>query len=160
VARGNGCTGASAAQAGTRSGGDGRALLKLAFAEAPVSALGGKNVWIRKLACPAELGRVLTAFRALHPELAKALPVYDAAGGYLHRANEKGLWTRSSAEGELVWEHEVASRWLVNVAESCLLHERRGSDQVNRCHFLWLDGGEEFEENGQLVPAFSAPISV
>jgi hypothetical protein len=153
MARGQG--GSSTTKAAPRGGtGDGRSLLKLSFAEAPISPTGTKLAWVRKLVCPAPLGDLLARFRTRYPELERALPLYDPASGTLARANEKGLWLIDSGPDELSWEHEIGSHWLVNVEHGCLLRESR-KDGVRRSHYRWVDGGEEFEENGVTVPAFS-----
>jgi hypothetical protein len=110
----------------------------------------GTTGWAYRVTVSRELGQLSEGFAALYPAIAHALPAYDPATASCGRRNDKRLYLQKAGTDELAWEHERGSRWLLSVEHRCLIHERKIKG-THSCRFFWLDGGQEFEQDGQQV---------
>lgn len=126
----------------------GRAVFSQDFAISPPAGYDLKKDWALKALISPEMSSLISDLRRAYPQLASRLP--SVGDGHAYFENKKARWFYHNLPGEMKWEHEATSEYILHPKFHCWVQavERNG---IDRAWYRYPDGRQFYREDGHDV---------
>jgi hypothetical protein len=128
----------------------GRAIFSQDFASSPSAGYDLSRDWAFKVTINSAMAALIVDLRRAYPQLVGKLPC--VADGCACFSNEKARWFYHNRPGELKWEHETASEYILHPAFHCWVQAVERQD-VLRAWYRYPDGRQFYKEDDEDVLA-------